>query len=341
MDFSGILGVNERRIHYVCARMKISLVLGCGLLLAVSLPEALAQQRRSAYAREMTVNAEVQEQFFAKYPDLTDEREFVAVAARQLAATGDEPAERSAAAEALAMHTRSLLARRTPQEWQRKAVSLYPELGVAGSEFNRLFLQRYQEMKSTSPQFEQEPSWPVLLAKRCADELRARSAPASQPDPARPARVKALPIADAAVPVPLRPQSFWWSAVSVGLLAALLWLPARWLFGISRAFSGREEPVTLWQKALRPAVWTYLAVALITLFRTFQANADLGFIDRFGITLLVSGLAGGFFAPVAFAIAWGVAWWQRRAATHAETIRRTSPATLDGTSLAADTMEKR
>ncbi len=329
MDFPGILGVNERRNICVFVRMKILPALGCGLLLVLSLPELPAQQVARSFAREMAVNAEVQEQFFAKYPDLKDEREVVAVAARQPAEPGNASADRTEAAEALAARARELLARRTPQEWQRKAVNLYPELGVAGSEFNRLFLQRYQELKGTSPQFEDEPSWPVLLAKRCADELRARSAPVSQTDSTRTTGVKASPItgADAAgAPAPQRPQSFWLSALSVVLLAAILWLPAHWMFGISRAFAGWEEPVTLWQKALRPAAWTYLAVALIALFRTFQANADLGFFDRFGITLLVSVLAGGFFAPLAFAIAWGVAWWQCRTAERAELIRLSQPA---------------
>ncbi len=303
--------------------MKIFPVLLCGLLLAVSLPEAAAQQRGSSYAREMTVNAELQDQFFAAYPDLTEERDIVATAARHIAAQGGESTDATAAADALAARARAILARRTPQEWQLKAVSLYPELGVADSEFNRLFLQRYQEMKQTSPQFEQEPSWPVLLAKRCADELRERATAAIPADSTRTAGVKASPItapAAAEGPAPRRPQSFWLSALSVILLAAILWLPARWLFRVSRAFGGREEPVTLWQKALRPAAWTYLAVALLALFRTFQANADLGFIDRFGITLLVSVLAGIFFAPMAFAVAWGGMWWQRRATARAELI---------------------
>jgi hypothetical protein len=280
------------------------------LALSGSLEVRALQAAARNYGSEMAVNAEVQADFFARYPDLQDEREAVALAARALAAEGRETSDVAVAAEALATRTRALLARRSPQEWQRKAVSLFPELGVAGSEFNTLFLRHYQELQQTSPQFTQEPSWPVLLARRCADELRpkqgnsavAQGATKVAPD----ARGNPNPTAST-----LR-MGFWPSLLNLTLLLAIIVQPARWLLRCSRAFAGSEAPLTLWQRALRPAAWTYLALALIALVRTFLANADQRFFDRFGITLLVSLLAGLVVALPAYGIALAGMWWLRR-----------------------------
>jgi hypothetical protein len=236
------------------------------------------------------------------------------------------------------------MALRTPLQWRQKATSLYPALGVEGSEFNTLFLQRYKELSQTSPQFVQEPSWPVLLAKRCADELEARAqaaaaAPAADDATANPARPSAArpsssspqaatqskhPHAPASgdatgTAAPAKP-SFWKTAVlaifSVVLLAGIAWLPAGWMFRLSHAFGRHEETVTAWQRALRPAAWAYLAVAFFALFQTFHANADQSFGNRFGITLLVSVVSGCIAAMPVFAVAWGISFGLRRTPPH-------------------------
>jgi hypothetical protein len=290
--------------------MKIFPVFCCALLLIGS---AMSQAEKPAanLAAEMSVNAEVQERFFAKYPDLADEQEVVSAAARALSAEGAPPGDEASQEEALAVRTRALLAQRTTQEWQRKAVSLFPELGVANSEFNKLFLRHHSELQRTSPEFMQEPSWPVLLAKRCADELRA-------PPPVA-ATLGAPARADANPPqgTPTTPATaahrtgFWMTLVSIVLLLAIIVLPARWLFRCSRAFAGNSAPLTAWQRALRPATWAYLGVAVSAVLRTYFANADQPIIDRFGITLLVGLLTGAAIALPVFFLALGVMWWLR------------------------------
>jgi hypothetical protein len=319
MDVAHILSVNDRRMFCVFVRMSNFFPIIASLFFAMGMPMALAEEMGASSVREMSADANVQEQFFAKYPDLAEERDVVSAAARQLAGLGNPPGGADAAAEELATRARAILARRTPQEWQRKAVSLFPELGVAGSEFNRLFLDRYRELERTSPQFQQEPSWPVLLAKRCADELQARSLPQNSTG-----AVTAVPLppktAENAAPLPARAQqsSGWLLTLSVVLLGALLWLPAWRMFRVVNASGQHKASVPIWQRALRVATWTYLAVAFLGLFRTFRANADLGLIDRFGITLLVSLLAGVVAMLPAFLIAWGVAWWNQRAVARAK-----------------------
>ena len=290
--------------------MKRFTALGLAFLLVAG---GLAEAQRSGreVLTELTVDADAQEAFFAKYPDLTDERDLVAATARELAKEGGFISGETAAAE-LAARAREKLGKRTPREWQRKAVSLFPELGVAGSEFNMLFLKHHRELQRSSPQYMEEPSWPVLLAKRCADELRTGSAsPAARPAAdAQPAAGAKTSAASAKTPSKI---SAWLAVLSVILLAGILWLPARWMWRVSQAFGRKDETVTLWQRALYSASWAYLFVSFVGLFRTFRANVDLGWVDRFGITLLVSLLAGIAIAVPVFFVAWGVVWWQRGA----------------------------
>ena len=128
--------------------------------------------------------AEGDARFFEAYPDLRDEWEEVDRASRALAAEGFTATDIRQVIDVLAKRTRQMLSLRTAAEWQKKAVSLYPELGIEGSEFNALFVQHHRELLGSSPEFVQEPSWPVLLAKRCADELRARRQASAVPPPA-------------------------------------------------------------------------------------------------------------------------------------------------------------
>jgi hypothetical protein len=113
--------------------------------------------------------------------------------------------------------------------------------------------------------------------------------------------------------------SQWLSTLSFTVLLALVAWPALWLWRCSRAFAGDEASRVVWQRALRPAAWTFLGFAFIAQARTFLANADLGFLDRFGITLIVSLLVGAAFAVPAYglALAFGI-WHRRRAAVIAD-----------------------
>lgn len=62
-----------------------------------------------------------------------------------------------------------VLAQSSFQEWEARAVSEFPELGVQDSPFNRLFLEKAALLKEKSPQSMGDPSWPYRLAVRIAE----------------------------------------------------------------------------------------------------------------------------------------------------------------------------
>jgi hypothetical protein len=303
-----ILLMNERRNPHVFVRMKSCLFLVLALLLVLGSLDANAQFRRNYHA-DMAVDADVQEDFYKRYPDLRDESDVVATTARKLATERPSTQSDAEAAEMLAARVRTILAMRPELEWQKKAMALYPDLSVAGSDFNTLFLRHVRELEKTSPQFMQEPSWPVLLARRVADELRPKSAATSIAGTATgPAATSG---AATATVKPASPARWWMIWPSVIVLVILLALPARFLMRCSRAFAGTEGSNILWQRALLPTSGAYLVVALAAMWRTFTANADMGIVDRFGVTLLVSLLTGVVFAVLAYAITLGGMWWWR------------------------------
>ncbi len=278
----------------------MGMVLGLLIAGALSLGAQTTGLSPAAFATQMSVDADTQAAFYTRFPDLKDETDIVAQAGRGLAFGYQDP--NADPAELLAARARALLAERTPQAWQRRAVSLFPELGVAGSEFNRRFLTRYRELNQTSPQFLKEPSWPVLLARRVADELNApppaATAPptiAGQPVPTHSAKP---------APAPGR-AAFWLSLLSLAVLLFLVVQPARWLFRASRAFAGEEPTAIPWQRAFGPAAWAYLIVSLFSLWRTFAANAGQTVVDRFGISLIVSVLVGAGAAVLGYGAAFG------------------------------------
>ncbi len=61
-----------------------------------------ALQSARNYGAEMSVNADVQADFYKRYPDLEDEKDVVAAAARTLASENMETQDVAAAAELLA-----------------------------------------------------------------------------------------------------------------------------------------------------------------------------------------------------------------------------------------------
>ena len=61
--------------------------------------------------------------------------------------------------------------RQLEEQAKRKAVSVYPELGVAGTSVNREYVRRYKLYKSVNPAFFEEPDWPFRLAEMLAQDL--------------------------------------------------------------------------------------------------------------------------------------------------------------------------
>ena len=57
------------------------------------------------------------------------------------------------------------------EQSKREAVSLYPELGVAGTAVNREYVRRYRLYRSVNPAFFDEPDWPKRLAEMLAQDL--------------------------------------------------------------------------------------------------------------------------------------------------------------------------
>lgn len=56
-------------------------------------------------------------------------------------------------------------AQTTEEDWQRKAVDDYPELGVQGSELNKKYIQKVQSLRNSDPLFFKNPRWPYILAE--------------------------------------------------------------------------------------------------------------------------------------------------------------------------------
>ena len=67
--------------------------------------------------------------------------------------------------------------RKNPKAAQRKAIELYPELGVAGSPINKEFVERTKRYQTEKKAFFAEPDWPVRLAKECSEALATKPIP--------------------------------------------------------------------------------------------------------------------------------------------------------------------
>lgn len=70
------------------------------------------------------------------------------------------------------------------QDWQKKAVELYPQLGVADSTFAKKFQQLRRQQELGNPDYFNNPQWPILLARECAAQLAAEAKPKPSPAPA-------------------------------------------------------------------------------------------------------------------------------------------------------------
>jgi hypothetical protein len=60
--------------------------------------------------------------------------------------------------------TRSLSAQTTQKEWERKAVSDYPDMGIRDSKFNKRFLELVAQRGKDNTAFFKDPRWPLVLA---------------------------------------------------------------------------------------------------------------------------------------------------------------------------------
>jgi mono/diheme cytochrome c family protein len=90
--------------------------------------------------------------------------------------------ERSAGSWAIALGVGLVLAcAARAEDWQGKAVELYPQLGVAGSDFSKEFGRMRLQKKSTDPAFFANPKWPVLLAQECGNKLGIAAKPQAAP----------------------------------------------------------------------------------------------------------------------------------------------------------------
>jgi hypothetical protein len=56
-------------------------------------------------------------------------------------------------------------AQSTQEDWQKKAVADYPDLGVQGSELNTKFVQRVRFLRSSNAAFFEDPRWPYIVAE--------------------------------------------------------------------------------------------------------------------------------------------------------------------------------
>jgi hypothetical protein len=54
---------------------------------------------------------------------------------------------------------------------KRRAVAAYPDLGVANSPLNRLFVAKVRQYQTEKPAVFDEPEWPSTIAKECVSEL--------------------------------------------------------------------------------------------------------------------------------------------------------------------------
>lgn len=64
--------------------------------------------------------------------------------------------------------------RQNPSAAQKKAILLYPEVGVAGSRLNSEFVSRMKRYRAQKTEFFGEADWPIRLAKECDEDLVAQ-----------------------------------------------------------------------------------------------------------------------------------------------------------------------
>lgn len=56
------------------------------------------------------------------------------------------------------------------EDWQKKVVADFPEIGVKGSELNTKYIQKVQSLRSSTPTFFRDPRWPYTIAEQITRE---------------------------------------------------------------------------------------------------------------------------------------------------------------------------
>jgi hypothetical protein len=96
----------------------------------------------------------------------------------------------------------------TVEQWQKKAVADYPELGVSGSSLNATFVRKVEAIKRTNPGFFRDPKWPYLVAEEISKTpiipgLDQLNLPAATARPTAPAQTAPAVMVRGAGRVPL------------------------------------------------------------------------------------------------------------------------------------------
>jgi hypothetical protein len=67
------------------------------------------------------------------------------------------------------------------EAWKAQSVKEFPDLGVAGSRMNTLFVARAKQLQTQGAADLQNPAWPYLLAVQVNKELQAQTTPPTTP----------------------------------------------------------------------------------------------------------------------------------------------------------------
>jgi hypothetical protein len=70
---------------------------------------------------------------------------------------------------AIAFTASLLCAQETVEQWQKKTVQDFPEIGIAGSPMNTKFIQSVTSLKSSNPALFNDPKWPYIIAEQVAN----------------------------------------------------------------------------------------------------------------------------------------------------------------------------
>gem|GEM_PF-4334959 len=72
--------------------------------------------------------------------------------------------------------SQALWAQQTVEEWQKKTVADFPDIGVSGSPMNLKFIQIVNALRVSNPAFFKTSNWPYLIAQQIAGPKPSESA---------------------------------------------------------------------------------------------------------------------------------------------------------------------
>ena len=79
--------------------------------------------------------------------------------------------------EAKQANRRTVMYRQNLKAAQLKSVTLYPDVGIAGSPLNTEFVARMKRYQAEKKEFFAEPDWPIRLVKECNEDLSPKQPP--------------------------------------------------------------------------------------------------------------------------------------------------------------------